>query len=291
MTTTTTNQVPTIPLEDISYDWCLGKPCGCIIKNDKTVFWRTSAKGKRVNKSFAISKYDNSFEKAELAALEYGKKWSDEHGYTRNQVRRLPDGVYWKDNERNGPVTKDTLEVKIDDTYTMLVDYDDLITVQEYAICKVKGGAKNSQYYSAMSFKGSREDKKQKIIRSVQRFHNFITGFDMVDHKNRNPMDNRRCNLLHTTKKENNNNRSCLCSGMKYAPAGIEKVPGVRFTLDRPGGSWQARIKQDGKEKTVSFSIKTHGEFEACRLAVEARKQFNETFECSNSLTSVASQV
>lgn len=272
----------TIKLEDISYDWCLGKPCGYVIVNEKTVFWRTNAKGKQVSKSFAIKNYDNSVEKAKEIALEYGKKWSDEHGYTKNQVRRLPEGIYWNNNETNSPVTQNTIEVKVDDTYTMIIDYDDLHFVEKHTICKSKAGHNNSKYYSLVTFKGSREDKKNGKQMS-KGFHTFIAGFDMVDHRNRNPMDNRRINLFDTTKKENNNNRTCECSGMKYAPNELEKVPGVRFVYDRPGGAWQARIKQDDKEKTISFSVKKHGDFEACRLAVEARKKLNEEFNCNNS--------
>jgi hypothetical protein len=63
---------------------------------------------------------------------------------------------------------------------------------------------------------------------------------------------------------------------MRYAPEGIPKTPGVRFVLDRPGGAWQARIKQDGKERTVSFGVNRYEE--ACRMATVARKRFNETF-------------
>lgn len=118
----------------------------------------------------------------------------------------------------------------------------------------------------------------------VQRVHNFLTGFELVDHLNRNPMDNRRCNLRDVTYKENNNNRTCTASGMRHAPEGIPKTPGVRFVLDRPGGAWQARIKQDGKERTVSFGVNRYGNEEACRMATDARKQFNEQFQCKNSI-------
>ena len=272
----------TIPLDDISFEWCLGKPCGFITKKEKTVYWKTSAKGKQISKSFPILNYDYSLEKAELAAKEYGKKWSDEHGYTKNQVRKLPDNIYWNDNPKNYPLTHNTIEVKIDNN-TMLIDYDDLHIIENYSICKTRGSAKNAKYYAAISFKGTREDRKngKKLL---QQLHNYLTGFDMIDHHNRNPMDNRRCNLSKTTKKENNNNRTCECPGMKHAPSELEKVPGVRFVYDRPGGAWQARIKQNEKEKTVSFSVNKYGDSEACKLAVEARKKLNDEFNCKNSL-------
>lgn len=173
--------------------------------------------------------------------------------------------------------------MKIDDNTTMLIDFDDLHIIESYCVCKTKSSNKNAKYYAAVSLKGTREEKKNGK-RMIQQLHNFLTGLDMIDHHNRNPMDNRRCNLSETTKKENNNNRTCECSGMKYAPSELEKVPGIRFIYDRPGGAWQARIKQDDKEQTVSFSVKKYGDEEACRLAVEARKNMNQTFGCSNSL-------
>lgn len=277
-------------IEDISYDWCLGKPCGSVSKNESRVLWITSVDKKQISKSFAISKYDFSFEKAEQAAREYGSIWSAEHGYTKNQVRRLPDNIYWNcknpdftydANDLNMP-TKNTLEVKIDNDYTMLVDFEDLSIVEAYSVCKTKGGKETAKHYAAVSFKGSREEKKNGK-KMIEGFHKFLTGNKMTDHINRNPMDNRRCNLRETTKKVNNNNRTCDCSGMNDAPPDIERVPGVRVVNDRPGGAWQARIKQDDKERTVSFSVKKHGNHEACRLAVEARKRFSEQFACLNS--------
>lgn len=266
----------------VIYDWCFGKPCGYLLKKENTILWRTNAKGKQISKSFALSNYGTE-EEATAAALQYGRKWSDEHGYTRNQVRRLPDGIFWKDDPKNFPQTHNTLEVKIDKEYTMLVDIDDFNIIQEYAISKTKSHSNNSQYYALFSFKGSREEK-QNGKKMLQRVHNFLTGFEVVDHLNRNPMDNRRCNLRDVTYKENNNNRTCTASGMRYAPEGITKIPGVRFVIDRPGGAWQARIKQDGKERTVSFGVNRYGNETACRMATNARKQFNEMFQCKNSI-------
>ena len=246
--------------------------------------WRTNAKGKQVSKSFALSGYDQSEEAASAAALEYGRKWSDEHGHTRNQVRRLPDGVFWKDDPNNFPATHNTLEVKIDDEHTMLIDADDLETVEQHALCKSRNGHSSAKHYAMFSFKGTREERKSHTKEFTKGVHNYLTGFEMVDHLNRNPMDNRRCNLRDVTHKENNNNRTCKASGMRYAPEGVSKIPGVRFVLDRPGGAWQARIKQDDKERTVSFGINRHGNEEACRLAVQARKRFNQTYLCKNSM-------
>ena len=119
--------------------------------------------------------FDNSEQDARQAAEAFSRKWSDEHGIHKNQIRRLPDGVYWKDDPKNGPVTKNTLEVQIDKDYTMLVDFDDIAVVSKYCICKTKGGTTTSKHYAVVSFKGSCEDKKNGK-KMIQRFHKFLTG-------------------------------------------------------------------------------------------------------------------
>ena len=95
----------------------------------------------------------------------------------------------------------------------------------------------------------------------------------MVDHINRNPLDNRRCNLRESNYKLNNNNR-----GMNVN-SDPEHILGVRFR----DGSWQARIKQDGVEYVERFPVIIHGDTEAKNLAILARKKFNDRFNCNNS--------
>ena len=55
---------------------------------------------------------------------------------------------------------------------------------------------------------------------------------------------------------------------------------GVRY-LHRDE-AWQARIKQNGKEYTKSFSIKKYGYEESKHMAMDARKEFNIQFSCTN---------
>lgn len=59
-------------------------------------------------------------------------------------------------------------------------------------------------------------------------------------------------------------------------------VPGVQFIRSRnqPEGSWQARHKlPDGREQTSTFAVQKHGEREAFRLAVQARREMLEAVE------------
>jgi hypothetical protein len=53
-------------------------------------------------------------------------------------------------------------------------------------------------------------------------------------------------------------------------------VAGVHFLRAgaQPQGFWQAKLKLgDGTQKTKNFSVAKHGEHEAYKLAVEARRQ------------------
>jgi hypothetical protein len=155
----------------------------------------------------------------------------------------------------------------------MLIDESSLKHVDKYATFIRTAGSKNAKHYAGFSEKGTREDKINKNSRMFF-VHNYLLNEKMVDHINRNPLDNRRCNLRPTTPKENNNNR-----GNVHKDYGCL---GIRFV--QKDESWQARIKQDGKEYSRSFSVKKYGYDEAKRLAITAREEFNIKFNCNNGL-------
>lgn len=280
-------------IEDIGYDWCLGKPAGHLRDWEKGkkydgVIWvycpsKDKQRMKPHSKRFPSSKYNNSPEEARLAALNYQYEWSVANGYVKNQVRRLPDGIYWKDDPENYPVTRNTLEVFIckgdeDNDITMLIDFEDLPIVQKYYISKsirlYKGRVMET--YAQVSV-------NEKVINP--QFHKFLTKFELTDHKNRNTLDNRRCNLRDSTTFENMNNRNTECPGMDQAPEGIERVPGVKVL----GRCWEACISKtdpDSGDKTLyraSFNIKILGNYKACEMAVQQRKLWALQFENKNS--------
>ena len=135
-------------------------------------------------------------------------------------------------------------------------------TVEKYPIYVSKSEGVNSKYYASMS-----------VGNSQKQFHNFITGWDMVDHIDRNPLNNCLSNLRETTHKENNNNRS-----KSESSEAIE----LGVTYSERDDAYKARIKQDGKEYCKQFSVKKYGKQEALRLAIETRRDFNRAFNCLN---------
>ena len=136
--------------------------------------------------------------------------------------------------------------------------------MKKYTLVSRKSGSENSEYYPALS-----------IGNKLYNFHNYITKFEMVDHINKNPMDNRLENLRKADHKINNNNRSLNKKGT------ISNILGVKFDIRT--NSFIGRIKQDGKEYSKSFSIKKYGYEEEKEYAIEFRKEMNDKFNCTNS--------
>ena len=235
-----------------SYDWQVGKIAGTILERDgKRYEGRIKIDEKITSKSFSFDKY-KSKEEGYKEAKKWLKETSDKNNLTRNQIRKIDDS---------------TIEVKITQNEIMKTDIEFLDLCQLYSIVAIKGGNLNAENYSGLS-----------INNKIVRFHNYITGFKMVDHINRNPLDNRIQNLRDATHKINNNNKD----GLKKFKNDTEHIVGVRY--DKRYDSYVARIKQDGKEYSKSFNAKKLGDEEAKRLAIEYRKELCEKFNCKNGL-------
>lgn len=236
-------------------DWQAGKPNGTILERvdnksgSKRYEVRLQYEQGKMSKSFAFNKYASP-ELAYKAAKQWQIEESKNKGITRNMIRILDD---------------ETIEVQLTQNMTMKTDLDKSDLCQQYMLCATKSGTDNSNYYAALT-----------VNNNLNRFHNFITGFNMVDHINRDPMDNRMCNLRNCDYKLNNNNRSV---NKKYETCKLHEL-GVRYV--HKDEAFQARIKQDGREYTKQFSIKKYG-FECARqMAIEQRKEFNKLFDCHN---------
>lgn len=245
------------PLDLSNKDWQIGKPTGTILtrQDSKSKSFRYEVRipvgnGKLVSKSFAFDSYmtpDDAKEEANKWLINYSK----ENKLTRNMIRILDEN---------------TIEVQLTKDKTMKTDIKFSDLCQKHIICSTKSGNnKTAEYYAGLS-----------INNSLIFFHKYITGYEVTDHINRDPLDNRLINLKESSHKLNNNNRGIL----KKYKNNPDHMLGVRFI--QKDETWQARIKQNDKEYTKSFAVKKYGYEEAKNLVIQARKQFNEQFNCAN---------
>lgn len=255
--------------------WEKGKPGGTLFKRKDGNCWNVvfQKEGKTISKTFSFKNYENE-EEAYKEAKKFQIDKSKQLNLTKNMYRKLEDDTYWNNDKLNHPPISNAYEIHIlhnDKDYYMLIDESDLHIIDKYAVVITKNSHKNCKEYACFSQKGTREDKKLGKLKNLS-IHNYITGYKFVNHINRNPLDNRRCNLRESSAKLNNNNK-----GNVHKAKGIL---GVRFI--QKDNAWQARIKQDNKEYTRNFSVNKYGNEEAKKLAIEARKQFNREFNCTN---------
>ncbi len=231
------------------YDtWILGKYAG-------TVFERTS----RSNWSVVVKKEDGSVvtktltfnekNKDELykKAVQIKNDLSDQYELTRNKIKIIND---------------DVIEVQLTQNQIMRTDYKFLDLIQKYPLYASKSEGENSKYYTGINY-----NNVNKL------YHNVITGFEMVDHIDRNPLNNCLSNLRKADHKLNNNNRS-MSENSKAVCLGV--------TYCEKDDCFRARIKQDDIEHSIQFSVKKYGYEEAKQMAISARQEYNKVFACSN---------
>jgi len=111
-------------------------------------------------------------------------------------------------------------------------------------------------------------------------FHKMLTSFDFTDHKNRDRLDNRMCNLRVTNFIQNAHNLTCKNTKIPG------KYPGIYRNREkgRPNYHWSAEIWYNKKHYKKTFSIQKYGEAKAKKLAALARvdlcKRFNSMNDC-----------
>ena len=129
--------------------------------------------------------------------------------------------------------------IKLTRGYYALVDESDFERLNRY---KWQVNVRNGRPRQA----GRTERKNQKS--RYLTMHRVIMNppkHMIVDHINRNPLDNRRANLRLSTPQQNSWNRSCPrnSKGSKYT--------GV--SLDRDGQKWRVRIVIDGESRFLGY--------------------------------------
>ncbi len=158
-----------------------------------------------------------------------------------------------------GEVTVILVQRKDGTSLEVLIDTEELVKVQEFYWCAMK--RPNTWYIYA----GTWDKEKKKNGKHVL-LHRLIMDAEpgtLVDHENRNGLDNRKQNLRKATDSENGANSVRKGDSSKYK--GVE--------LFR-NGKWRARIKVHRKEIHLGYF---HDEEEAARAYDRAaREHFGE---------------
>ena len=131
----------------------------------------------------------------------------------------------------------------------IIIDRDDLESIQKYRWHISTQGYVRTEVFSG----GKRKEIK---------LHNFLLGFIpskslVVDHINRNKLDNRKSNLRIVSKKENARNSKTQCNN-------TSGHRGISFR--RKESKWEAYIKVDGKREHL-------GIFDELADAIKARRK------------------
>lgn len=132
------------------------------------------------------------------------------------------------------------------------------LTQGKFALVDKKDFERLNQFkwtYSPLGYAYRKVQKNNKV--TCVYMHNYIIGFNYVDHKNENKLDNRRSNLRrcnHSTNKFNRKKQKNNSSGFK----GVTKSP--------TKGKWIAQIQAYKKYSYL-------GTFESAEIAHEAYKK------------------
>jgi len=228
--------------------WIRGKYAGTVFQRANQLKWSVVVKksdGSVATKTLPFTEETKKSVYEEAIKIRNGL--SDMFGLTTNKIRIIDENK---------------IEVKLTKDQIMTTDYKFLNIVEKYNLFATKSSNDNSKYYACIE-----------VGSIMHKYHKFITSWDMVDHIDRNPMNNCLSNLRETTYKENNNNRS-----KSETSNAIE----LGVTYSARDDAYKARIKQDGREICKQFSVKKYGKDEALRLAIETRRDFNKAFNCLN---------
>lgn len=241
-------------------DWQGGKKKGSIMNRGGGLFVASVANKK--SKSFRLNDFDMDESKLREEAHRFLYAKSLELGLTTNRYKIIFH------NETDEP---QYLLVQLSKNYVMLCDYDQLELIKMHHLFATTSGGNNEH---KSHYAGLLEDGKNIP------FHKAITGFEMTDHINRYPMDNRRCNLRETNALDNNRNRTNYYSVQQNIDHGI------RF--DAENEIWNALVTMDNKPQVKSFVIHNHGGYEESkRLAYEWCKQMIHKYD-NNPMTGVS---
>ena len=232
--------------------WLLGKVTGSVFKRKDQPNIYTA-----VVADYATTFNVENFASDELAH-ETAKKWQIETSYklglTRNLIKIIDDETIEVELTKKliKTIDDETIEVGLTGKEITKTNKCFISLIQKISICSAPSG--NGMMYCSTSV----NDKT--IL-----FHDLIMQANMIDHINRNPLDNRLINLRLANHSLNNSNRS--------NPENSDKVVGVTLIKNKYGDeeTYRAHIKINGTQIGKSFHIKTHGKEVAKQLAIDFR--------------------
>ena len=224
-------------------------------------WWEVSfdpSAGVQKSKCFSVGKY-GSEEMAEQAAMDYRKQTSDNNGLTKNRIRYVNSGSskYAEIELQNKPESKEK--------FIGLLDIDDIKLLNTgYAWFAYPNPV---QYYMQCSV-GNKHGNQQMIA-----FHRLLyPEWRIIDHINRNSLDNRRNNLRDGGNSINEMNRNCSNDNSS-------SIVGVsRRELKNGNIQWSAHIEFRGKRLRKSWSELKWGAETAKELAISQRKKWADEF-------------
>jgi hypothetical protein len=240
---------PKLNKDGYQYDkFILGKYTGTVFERTGRNCWCVVVKkedGSVATKTLTFNQ--NNKEELYKKAIQIKNELSDIHELTRNKIKIISDEI---------------IEVQLTKDQIMRTDYKFIELITKYNMYSTKSSETNSKYYAVIDINGK-----------LEKFHKHITGFEMVDHIDRDTLNNCISNLRKADHKLNNNNRSISDSSNAV-------VLGVTFCAK--DNCFRARIKQDEREYSKQFSVGKYGYEEAKQMAINARREYNQIFNCAN---------
>jgi len=194
-----------------SINWQGGKIVGNIFKRtfQNIDYICVNVGGKQ--KSFNIKKCGS-----EEKAREEAEKFLIEKNKESNLIKNQYKIIHGNNNQPKYII------VQLSKGYVMLTDYEDLELIKKHTFFVQNSSTnENAKKYCALNL----NTKKSQ-------YHKFITGYDITDHINGYPLDNRKCNLRNVTLSENNKNRTLINSvTLKKVEGGF--IPEIKYNNNK----------------------------------------------------------
>ncbi len=255
----------TEPTDSTNFDWQGGKPTGTIFKNpeETSLIIRSGTFPNRFERTIAFNKF-NSEAEAYAEAEKIKKEFSDKLFLTKNMYKLVPP------NE--GEEIKYVI-VQITQNYCTLIDIDKLDIIKSYTLERTT----TSQHKNFKSYCCAWDSEKL----HHKPLHKMFTGYEMTDHINRYPLDNRMCNLRSTNPSENNKNKTFVFEGITFFDKNIKKYVGQvgyyhnKNTNNRKHLSESFHIEDDAKAWVKTTRDNIDKEYMAEEYYAEAlRKEY-----------------